>query len=51
VRGQPADWQALFRTLSAEAADVAELRGKSELDGFKLLIARTDERASALVRS
>jgi hypothetical protein len=49
VKGKPADWQELFRRLSAEARDAGELDGKSELDGFKLLIGRTEKRVAALV--
>jgi hypothetical protein len=44
VRGQSEEWQAMFRRLSAEAKDAGELDGHTELDGYKLIIARTDER-------
>jgi hypothetical protein len=47
VRGQPDDWKALFQRISAEARDAGELNDLPELDGFKLLIERTDKRYHA----
>jgi hypothetical protein len=47
VRGQSAEWQEVFKQVTAEAETAGDLKGRSELDGYRLMIARTDERVAS----